>query len=510
MTDDLLRYTPLDFSQENLRIKSDLVALFPIFQSLRLIDWGPITQLVANHGKIDFEFAKAVLSSQMIRSDKDQVIKLIFDSINPKDLLTLQDQLSPITLEKLIEKLMMDQTAIDDEKTFYLLAKATIQLDDIDNMNALIMTHPERKVGQYISLVRSVDALELIESQKDPNTFKSLLFKAAEIAPLDYLKKILSDSQLEIEPLKNDLLLRAIRGNSLPTVKYLVEVHNVAVTPGTVTSIAHYASAQVLDYIMSIQPDIITNDTLTTLVDNRKYQLNVGTIKESIDLFQRRLASLRILLKSPNVDPSANDSQILMFVYPTINRYQRGMSKEIIEEVDHLIAEYSTVIISDPRVNPAAGIREASRNENEHALRVLLSDYRVNINNSLPQLGGVNVHVQRTIAFKLEKEKKKRLRALREIASLKGLNFYQQYQLLETLSSQNQLDSESEKLLENPDFQVAYLSTNEDLAELLNARSVPVLKDINHAAASALYAKEINVFREMVPISTYEEYLQLT
>jgi len=319
---------------------------------------------------------------------------------------------------------------------------------------------------------------------------------------------MISKYEPDIQDFSEELLLHAIKGDELSVVKYLVEVHDVAVTTEVLISAIYYGSALIVDYFIVSRPEIFTSDALIVLSDNKKYRLTPKNVEESIEFFRRRVETLDALLKSPMIDPSMDSSKVLKIIYPKFDREIIG--REMTEEIDHLISQYLQLLLSDPRVNPMSGIMEAFQSHNDHALRVLVRDYRFDITsviNIMKDCDSCQDHFP--LVLELLESLKDTPWSFQKINSLQGISNYGKYQLLVSLNSEDRMDEQSSRLSKNPNFQIAYLSTNDELAIILNERKIPVVSHLNHAAAAALYAGDMENFKLLVPRSTYEEYVKL-
>lgn len=493
---------------EDQPYEAHLKEKYPIIGTLEIENWERFYDIISGVGKINVAALQEVSSSEMSRSDKTRVLNHLEALVNPEDFLFFVDNLPPEILQKIVDKSMVDFGITKDPIYYHQLMKAAFKLDDVDSLNILFGINENHDMnldaGRYLPLARSVDAFELIEHQMDVKNIKEYFLKVAEIAPLSYLKSMISKYKLDIHDFSKELLLHAIKGDELSIVKYLVEVHDVSVTSEVLISAIYYGSAIIVDYFIISKPEIFASEALIVLSDNKKYRVTPKNAEESIEFFSRRVETLGVLLKSPMIDPSMDESKVLKMIYPKFNRENIG--REMTEEIDHVISQYLLILLSDPRVKPMKGIIEAFQSHNEHAIRVIVEDYRFNIMETIDIMTEYESY-QNYLPLVMESLKETGWN-FQKINSIQGMSNYDKYQLFVSLNP-SEMDDRSSKLLKNVNFQIAYLSTNDELANMLNDRKIPLISHINHGAAAALYAGDMDNFKLLVPRSTYEEYIKL-
>jgi hypothetical protein len=99
--------------------------------------------------------------------------------------------------------------------------------------------------------------------------------------------------------------------------------------------------------------------------------------------------------------------------------------------------------------------------------------------------------------------------SLRIINEISDLSNEERFRIMLSFVEDNKLDDSTTKLMTNSDFIQAYLATNEELADMLNNKQIPVISHLNHAAAAALYAGDIETFKNLTPLSSYAAYQKL-
>ncbi|CAK7994896.1 Hypothetical protein POVR1_LOCUS414 [uncultured virus] len=138
-------------------------------------------------------------------------------------------------------------------------------------------------------------------------------------------------------------------------------------------------------------------------------------------------------------------------------------------------------------------------------MKLLISDHRFSLQSVKEAYKTWNEKGLEEI-IKIKAQMQEPLWTLRRVCTLKTLSSLQQYQLMVKMEKEGKVDLGLGKLLMNQRFIDAYLSDNEVLAQALNTRDVKKIPHVNHAAAAALAAEEIEAFNDLVPLSSQTSY----
>lgn len=211
--------------------------------------------------------------------------------------------------------------------------------------------------------------------------------------------------------------------------------------------------------------------------------------QEYLKFFQKRFQIFQLLVRHRFYD------DLLLEINPTKFYPFLTYDQEINNSLNKLIAKWLKLIIFRPDFNLRIGlVKEAVKGQNSDAYKVLLMDFRMNID-------AIKLRIKEIPESEIETiraEKDALPWTLMRVHTLKDLSVQKKYDLMVDLQAQGKIDSTLQDLLENPKFVEAYLMDDETLASKLEP---PVIPHVNHAAAAALYADEIDVFDSLVPFS---------
>ena len=269
--------------------------------------------------------------------------------------------------------------------------------------------------------------------------------------------------------------------NTLPTLTFYLGNGNLG-TPldyeDIMTSAVRSGNVEIVEYILKMLDGVEfprTSKPLVAIVSRENYPhwLLLDRSNNMIDFQNRRLKILKLLLSRPEYDTLNNVKFAFSRIsYSTGGYQQRYRVERIIKQMIKILTHRLDLPINE------TVIKEILGHAQKLTRSVLADDHRLkSTSNELKILD------------------------FRRIETLTELTISQKYELMLSLRDQGLLEEKLSSALDNSLFIEAYRSDNSRLSQLLNSRKIPLIPDVSHGAAAAVYANEIDLFNSLVPIS---------
>ena len=269
--------------------------------------------------------------------------------------------------------------------------------------------------------------------------------------------------------------------NILPTLVFYLEDENLG-TPldyeTIMSSAAGSGNVEIFKYMLKLlngPEGPRTSEPLVAVVSRDTYPhwLSLDQTDDRINFLNRRLEILKLLLLKPEYDTLDNVKLAFSKIsYFTGSHWRKYNTEAVIGQMVKLLTHRLDLPINEMVIN------EISDHARQLVKSILNDDHRVKSTSSEPKILDI-----------------------RRIETLKELTIHQKYELMLSLRDQGLLETKLSLALDNPAFVEAYQADNTRLSQLLNSKEIPLIPDVSHGAAAALYADEIDLFNSLVPIS---------
>lgn len=508
------------------RFKNEFLDIYFIFENLDLgMGWKLLLEdasriAYTTPGDFSYKLIKNYLDDGRLYLTRIQAMNAIFDTkvISADDYYILSAGipsifdykcvLPPDTWKKYIGSYIAATNDLKNVKAEIIikLIETALGINDVEHLKSIFEAAkitPDTLWSR--EQIRSAEALRIyIDVFKPPESI--ILVIAAQLGLLEYFDKFQRGSIPK--DLGEDLLLGAAQSGNLELLKHLIDVVETDFLEGFLwyspADIAtSYGKSEIAKYLLSQFADDETylNDMLKTAISTDKFPdiWCLGANKK-IEIINERIEILKLLSQYPQIVFS--DKELQHNTYPNLRLY----SQDNIKILQSLATEIAKFFFQDPRFKiPSQFISFAISEGYKELSELLLLDYRTNLDN----LGKFDKAIRSKYSDILAtmKEKKKELpQTLLTVHTLPKLSYKEKYKLLQDLDKVGKLDSLTSELVKNDKFKKAYLVSNEELARMLNDANIPYVPHLNHAAAAALYADDIESFRLSTPESSYAVY----